>query len=103
MKLFFQYMAIFFNFSQTSSPLRPLQVENCDTNSRLVVDEDDNGTFRLERVKSQLLGTNCVFKYQYLQMFCSQIKQIRLIFTHKAVGRGNETRLQVGEKLNYLI
>ena len=28
-------------FSPTSSHLHPLQVENCDSNSRLVVDEDD--------------------------------------------------------------
>ena len=43
-------MTIFFNFSLTSNHLHPLQVENCDSNSRLVVDEDDNGKFRLERV-----------------------------------------------------
>ena len=51
MKLVYQYMVIFLNFSPTSSHLRPLQVENCDSNSRLVVDEDDNGKFRPERVK----------------------------------------------------
>ena len=51
MKLVCKYMVIFFNFSLTSSHLHPLQVENCDSNSRLVVDEDDNGKFRLERVK----------------------------------------------------
>ena len=51
MKLFYQYMAIFFNFSTTSYHFHPLQVENCDSNSRLVVHEDDNGKFRLERVK----------------------------------------------------
>ena len=39
LKLFYQYMAIFFNFSSTSSHLHPLQVENCGSNSRLVVDE----------------------------------------------------------------
>ena len=50
MKLIYQYMSIFINFSTTSSHLHPLQVENCDSNSRLVVDEDDNGKFRLERV-----------------------------------------------------
>ena len=50
MKLIYQYMAIFYNFPPTSSHLHPLQVENCDSNSRLVVDEDDNGKFRLERV-----------------------------------------------------
>ena len=51
MKLVYQYMAIFFNFSSTSNHLYPLQVENCDSNSRLVVDGDDNGKLRFERVK----------------------------------------------------
>ena len=36
-------MSIFINFPLTSNHLHPLQVENCDSNSRLVVDEDDNG------------------------------------------------------------
>ena len=52
MKLVYQYLAIFLNFSPNSNHLHPLQVENCDSNSRLVVDEDDNGKFRLERVKT---------------------------------------------------
>ena len=52
MKLVYQYMAIFFTFSPTSSHLHPLQVENCDSNSRLVEDEGDNGKFRLEKVKA---------------------------------------------------
>ena len=51
MKLVYQYMVIFFNFSLTSNHFHPLQVENCDSNSRLVVDEDDYRKFRLERVK----------------------------------------------------
>ena len=34
----------------TSNHLHPLQVGNCGSNSRLVVDEDDNCKFRLERV-----------------------------------------------------
>ena len=51
MKLFYEYMVIFFNLSPTSSHLHPLQVENCGSNSRLVVDEDENGKFRTERVK----------------------------------------------------
>ena len=51
MKLVYQYMAIFLNFSLTLNHLHPLQVENCDSNSRLVVDEDDN-------VKSGLKGLN---------------------------------------------
>ena len=52
MKLVYQYMAFFFTFSPPSNHLHPLQVENCDSNLRLVVDEDDNGKFRLERVKT---------------------------------------------------
>ena len=39
-------MTIFFNFSPTSNHLHPPQVENCDSNSRLVVDDDENGKFR---------------------------------------------------------
>ena len=66
-------MAIFFTFSPKANHLRPLKVENCDSNSRLVVDEDDNGKFRLERVneliKSLLLGMKQMFKHQELQMF----------------------------------
>ena len=45
-------LAIFFNFAPASNNLHPLQVENCDSNSRLALDEDDNGKFRLERVLS---------------------------------------------------
>ena len=55
MELVCQYMANFFNLPPTSSHLHPLQVENCDSNSRLVVDEDDNGKFRLERVNKLAL------------------------------------------------
>ena len=47
---FYQYMIIFLNLSLTSSHLYPVQVVNCDSNSRLVVDKDDNGKFRPERV-----------------------------------------------------
>ena len=47
----FTNTSFFVTFSPTSNHLHPLQVENCDSNSRLVVDEDDNGKFRPERVK----------------------------------------------------
>ena len=50
MKVVCQYMAIFFNFLTTSYHLHRLQVENCESNSRIVVDEDDNGKFRPDRV-----------------------------------------------------
>ena len=47
--------------SPTSNHLLPLQVEIWDSNSRLVVDEDDNVKFRLERVKTgSLCSTNVI-------------------------------------------
>ena len=55
MKLVYKYMAIFFNFSLTSSHLRPLQVENCDSNWRLVVDVDDNGNSGLKELTLSLV------------------------------------------------
>ena len=39
LKLIYKYMAIFLHFSPTLNHLHPLQVENCGSNSRLVVDE----------------------------------------------------------------
>ena len=44
--LFYQDMSILFISSPTSRHLHPLQVENCDSNSRFVVDEDDNGKLK---------------------------------------------------------
>ena len=54
----------FFHLSPISSHLHPLQVENCDSNMRLVVDKDDNGKFRLQRVKGllRLIGLRPPFK-----------------------------------------
>ena len=46
-KLVYQYMVIFSNFLPTLNHLHLLQAENCDSNSLLEVDEDDNGKFRL--------------------------------------------------------
>ena len=43
-------MVISLTFSLTSSHLHPLQVENCESNSRLVVDENGTGKFSPERV-----------------------------------------------------
>ena len=50
MKLFYEYIVIFFNLSPTSNHLHSLRVANRGSNSRLVVDEDDYGKFRIERV-----------------------------------------------------
>ena len=70
--LFYQYVAIFINLPPTSSHLHPLQAENCDSNSRLVVDEDDNGKFRPERVKmvyllQKILWLKLITCTQYLK------------------------------------
>ena len=53
----FKNNSIYFYFSPAASHLHPLQVENCDSNSRLVVDEDDNGKLRLERVEALIVVT----------------------------------------------
>ena len=78
MKLVCQYMAIFFTFSPTSNHL-PLQVKNCDSNLRLVVDKDDNSEFRLERVNQiinfhrySILINNNIFRHLKLE-FASAI------------------------------
>ena len=60
-KLFHQYTTIFLNFSPTSNNPHALQVENCDSNSRLVVDEDDNGRFRPEWVHLSSMTTYISF------------------------------------------
>ena len=40
---------------QVLTHIHPLQVENCDSNSRLAVDEYDNGKLRLDRVRSAMM------------------------------------------------
>ena len=55
MKLFYEYIVIFFNLSPTSNHLHSLRVANCGSNSRLVVNEDGYGKFRIERVKNDQL------------------------------------------------
>ena len=69
MKLFDQYMAIFGNLSPSSNHLHSLQVENSDTNSRLVVDGDENGEFRPERFNENI-SLYCAL-YLYVYMFNS--------------------------------
>ena len=58
----------FFHLPPTSSQLYPLQGENCDSNSRLVVDEDDNSKYRLERDKA-------------LKYFCITNGDLRISFS----------------------
>ena len=60
MKLVYQYMVSFFNFQTTSNHFHPLQAANCCRNSRLVVNEDDYGKLRLERVKHDYILSNIV-------------------------------------------
>ena len=68
MKLVYQYKAIFVNLSPSSSHLHSIQVGNCDSNSRLVVEEDDNGKFRPERVKVLSRPTTIVFLIRLIIM-----------------------------------
>ena len=65
MKLVYQYIVIFFTFPSTANHLHPLQVENCGSNSRLVVDEVDNVNSGLKEVRHclrtlSLLETACI-------------------------------------------
>ena len=55
-RLVYQFKPISFIFLTMSNHLHPLQVENCESNSRLVVDEDDNGKFRFERVNELMMN-----------------------------------------------
>ena len=57
-----------FHLSPTSSHLHPLRVENCDSNSRLVVDEDDNGKFRLDLILTITIYYYFNINYYY---FCT--------------------------------
>ena len=98
MKLFYQCMTIFFTFSPTSRHLHlPLQVENCGSNSRLVVDVvDDNGKFRLERFNQH------VFSRLYLVIFWIQLNVIYLITLKKNPDGncGSNPHLTVKKKYN---
>ena len=43
----------------------------------------------------------CVSKHQDLQLFVLKLKKnMRIFYPLEVVGRGSETQLQVGEKLN---
>ena len=79
MKLVYQYIAIFNIFPLTSNHLHSLQVENCDSNSRLVVDEDDN-------VKSGFKGLKHLFETIFLSLLylkhCYLVYQVNLIDYH---------------------
>ena len=55
MKLAHKYIRISFNFSTTSNILHSLQVKNCNSKSRLVVDEDKNGKIRCGMVIGEQL------------------------------------------------
>ena len=72
MELVYKFMAIFLNFSTTSNHLHP----HC-RNSRLVVDECNNGKFRLEIVKAlkyflQTIETKGFFPFKIIiiVLFC---------------------------------
>ena len=73
-KRVYQYIVIFLNFYTASNHLHPLQVGNCDSNSRLVVDEDDNGKFRPERVN--------MFNAICTRTLRTVIKHVKLMIGH---------------------
>ena len=80
MKLFYQLMAILVNFALTSSHLHPLEVKNCGSNSRLVVDKDGwrwQCRVRLERVISPHAALRQHFTSLKTDLVSLQIKGFR--------------------------
>ena len=78
-KLVCQYMAIFFNFSLTMNHFHSLQVENCDSNSRLVVDEmtmENSGMKGLTTVHYTVITYSNNF---FAQILCSMPYVIRVM------------------------
>ena len=66
------FINFFFHLLPTSRDFHSLQVENCGSNSRIVVDEDDNGKFRLERVNSY--SAKILLNKQWRPMFLFQFE-----------------------------
>ena len=62
MKPVYEYMTIFFTFTPTLNHLHSLHVENCDSNSRLVVDEDDNVKSGLKGLTPYPVSSKCLTK-----------------------------------------
>ena len=54
----------------------PLQVENCDSNSRLVVDEDDNDKLSLKEFNNHFLERKNVFSQQNWQSVGVQLSKL---------------------------
>ena len=98
-------MAIFVNFLTTSNHLHSLQVENCDSNSRLVVNEDGNGKFRPERVNRRLIHSNWEQNECLNITICTYLlsnqTNMRNVHPLEGVARGGETQLQVVENNLY--
>ena len=61
----------FRHWPATLSHFHSLQVENCESNSRLVVGENDNGKFRLERVIKSLFEQNVCLNIQIFKCLIS--------------------------------
>ena len=62
MKLVHQYMVIFGTFSPTSSHLDPLQVENCDSNSRTCSGWRSECKGRIESIKTNSVACQDVIE-----------------------------------------
>ena len=62
-----------FYLAPISMHIHPLQVENCDNISKLVVGEDDNGKFRFERVNH--FPANRDFN-RFYSFFISRLNQL---------------------------
>ena len=103
----FKNNSIFFHLSPTSTCLshfHPLQAENCDSNSWLVVDEDDNGKFRLERVNSINTKINQFLPVSYIILIFTHMKLCVATATNnfKWVKNTHISNLQVSKKYTHI-
>ena len=87
MKLFYEYMVIFFNLSPTSSHLHP----------RLVVDEDDNAKAGLKELNHCYWKLNHSLNIKICKFFISNSTIICNFKPLEVVGRGSDTQLQAVE------
>ena len=74
------------HFTSLKTSLRPLQVENCDSNSRLVVDEDANAKSGLKELRPFPVS-GYIYIYSPLGSRVGSISLIRTVFLGEDLAR----------------
>ena len=100
MKFVYQYLAICFIFSPTSNHIHSLQVENCDSNSLLVVDEDNYGKLGLERLNPLFWQT---FMQNMMLAYSSKCYSITVVNKVTIFSSHNDWNIQILNLPEYLL